>query len=156
MAERLNGSKRHSYYFLENDRALDFFFLQLQWQTGALAKSLWTHAAHVAVAACLAYEHAPDAALNLTRAGIIRHNESVGTANTETSGYHETLTRFWSGIIGNFVRAGNFPTRLEAVRAAVNRFGEDRGIFRLFYSFDVVNDRRARREWLPPDLGPPD
>ena len=105
MAEHLNRSKMPAYYFLANDQALEFFFLQ--WQTGALAKSLWTHAAHVAVAACLAYEHAPDAALNLTRAGIIRHNESVGTANTETSGYHETLTRFWSGIIGNFVRAGD-------------------------------------------------
>ena len=152
MAEHLNGSKRQACYFLENDQALEFFFLQ--WQTGALAKSLWTHAAHVAVAACLTYEHPPETALRLTRSGIIRFNESAGTANTETSGYHETLTRFWSGIIGTFVRAGNFPTRLEAVRAAVNRFGEDRSLFRPFYSFDVVNDRRARREWLPPDLAP--
>src|SRR5258708_36394384 len=150
MAEHLNEWKRQSYYFLENDRALDFFFLQ--WQTGALAKPLWTHAAHVAVSACLTYEHSPETALHLTRSGIIRFNESVGTANTESSGYHETLTRFWSGIIGNFVRAGNFPTRLEAVRSAVNRFGEDRGHFRLFYSFDVVNDRRSRGGWPRPTL----
>ena len=152
MAEHVNRWKRQSYYFLENDQALEFFFLQ--WQTGTLAKSLWTHAAHVAVSACLTFEHSPETALNLTRSGIIRFNESVGTANTESSGYHETLTRFWSGIIGDFVRAGNFPTRLEAVRGAVTQFGEARGHFRLFYSFDVVNDRRARREWVPPDLLP--
>jgi hypothetical protein len=152
MAEHLNGWKLQDYYFLENDQALQFFFRQ--WQSGRLAKALWTHAAHVAVAACLAYEHPPEAALNLTRSGIIRHNESVGTANTETSGYHETLTRFWSGIIGDFVRARNFPTRLETVRGAVARFGEDRSLFRPFYSFDVVNDRRARREWVPPDRAP--
>src|SRR5258708_20723156 len=136
MGEYLNGSKRQAYYFLENDRALEFFFLQ--WQTGALAKSLWTHAAHVAVASCLTYAHPPETALRLTRSGIIRFNESAGTANTETSGYHETLTRFWSGIIGNFVRAGNFPTHLEAGRTAVNRFGEARSLFPPFYSFSAA------------------
>ena len=91
---------------------------------------------------------------NLPGLAIIHHNESVGTANAATSGYHETLTRFWSGIVGDAVRAGNFPSRFAAVHHAVNQFGADRDRFRLFYSFDVVNDRRARREWIPPDRAP--
>jgi len=78
----------------------------------------------------------------------------VGTPNTEDNGYHETLTRFWAGEIGEFIRSGRFPSRLEAVRAAVAEFGADRDRFRLFYRFDVVRDRRARREWVAPDREP--
>jgi hypothetical protein len=89
------------------------------------------------------------------KTGILHHNTSVGTANTEDNGYHETLTRFWSSEIGQFVRAGRFGSRLEAVRAAVAAFGAKRDRFRRFYSFDVVRDRRARREWVAPDLIPP-
>lgn len=37
---------------------------------------------------------------------------------------------------------------------AVSAFGTDRDRFRLFYSFDVVRDRRARREWVAPDREP--
>ena len=152
MLETGSPPDRKAHPFLQSDHALDHFFHQ--WQSGTLPKSSWTHAAHVAVAACLAYDHPPERAFELTRSGIIHHNESVGTANTETSGYHETLTRFWSGVIGEAVRSGNFPSRFEAVRHAVAKFGIDRNLFRPFYSFDVVNDRRARRQWIPPDRDP--
>jgi hypothetical protein len=36
----------------------------------------------------------------------------------------------------------------------VRLFGEDRDLPNLFYSFDVVRDRRARSEWVAPDLEP--
>ena len=140
------------YPFLESEAALDDFISG--WRTGTLPKPSWTHGAHVAVAACLAFDHSQEEALNLTRAGIVHFNTCVGTANTEDSGYHETLTRFWSGEIGNVVRAVRFASRLEAVRHAVQRFGEDRDRHRLFYTFDVVKDRRARREWVAPDRSP--
>src|SRR6202140_3284817 len=141
------------YPFLESEAALDDFISG--WRTGALPKSSWTHGAHVAVAAYLAFDHAEQEALNLTRAGIVHFNTCVGTANTEDSGYHETLTRFWSGEIGSVVRAGRFASRMDAVRHAVRLFGNDRDRHRLFYSFDVVTDRRARREWVAPHGAPP-
>jgi hypothetical protein len=138
--------------FLESAAALDDFIVR--WRLGSLPKSSWTHGAHVAVAAYLAFDHPEEEALNLTRAGIVYFNTCVGTANTEDSGYHETLTRFWSNEIGNLVRAGRFASRSAAVRHAVQRFGEDRHRHRLFYTFDVVKDRRARREWVAPDRSP--
>lgn len=124
------------------------------WKAGQLPKAEWTHAAHVAMAAFFAFDHAADATFALMKAGILHHNTSVGTPNTEDSGYHETLTRFWSTEIGEFVRARRFPSRWEAVCAAVAVFGSDRDRFRKFYSFDVVRDRRARREWVAPDRQP--
>src|SRR5215471_13408594 len=106
--------------FLASEESLAEFLRT--WEAGRLPKAAWTHAAHVAVAACYAFEHNAEATFARMKAGIIRHNQSVGTANTETNGYHETLTRFWAGEICGLVRAGAFPSRLEAVRAAVAAF----------------------------------
>lgn len=136
--------------FLASDDALRDFVQD--WEDCRLPKSAWTHAAHVAVAAWYAFEFDFDGTFARMKTGIIRFNEIVGTANTETSGYHETLTRFWAGEICRVIRSGPFPTRLEAAAAAVERFGRS-DYFRSFYSFDVVNHRHARKEWVPPDAG---
>ena len=136
--------------FLASQEVLVNFFET--WEAGRLSKSKWTHAAHVAVAACCAYQGDADTTFARMKAGIIRHNESVGTANTETNGYHETLTRFWASEICALVRSGQFSSRLAAVKAAVETFGNDRERFRRYFSFDVVRDIRARREWVPPDV----
>src|SRR6202043_864969 len=122
--------------FLESETALQQFVEA--WKAGRLPKPAWTHAAHVAMAAYFAFDHSADATFAIMKAGILHHNTSVGTPNTEDNGYHETLTRFWSTEIGAFIRAGRFSSRLGAVRASVNAFGEERDRYRRFYSFDVV------------------
>jgi hypothetical protein len=125
------------------------------WERGTLPKARWTHGAHVGVAAYFAFEHPPAALLHIMRLGIRHYNLASGTANTQGSGYHETLTRFWAGVVGEFVREGQFASRLHAVRQALARFGERRDYFRRFYTFDVVSDRYARREWVAPDRDVP-
>src|SRR5713226_341096 len=145
--------RRETFALLESESELQRFVDA--WKAGRLPKAEWTHSAHVAMAAYFAFDHAADATFAIMKAGILHHNTSVGTPNTEDNGYHETLTRFWSSEIGEFVRTGHFASRLEAVRAAVSAFGSDRDRFRLFYSLDVVRDRRARREWVAPDRETP-
>jgi len=140
---------RETFALLKSESELQRFVEA--WKSGRLPKAEWTHAAHVAMAAYFAFDHAAEATFAIMKAGILHHNTSGGTPNTEDNGYHETLTRFWAGEIGAFIRTGRFPSRLEAVRAAVEEFGRDRDRFRQFYSFDVVRDRRARREWVAPD-----
>jgi hypothetical protein len=144
------ATEKERFALLESEAGLHRFVEA--WKAGQLPKREWTHAAHVGVAAYFAFDHAAEATFAIMKTGILHHNTSVGTANTEDHGYHETLTRFWAGEIGEFVRARRFGSRLEAVRAAVLEFGENRDRFRMFYSFDVVRDRRARREWVAPDL----
>jgi hypothetical protein len=143
---------RETFALLESEGELERFVEA--WKSGRLPKAEWTHAAHVAMAAYFAFDHAADATFAIMKAGILHHNTSVGTPNTADNGYHETLTRFWAGEIGAFIRSGRFPSRWEAVRAAVAEFGGDRDRVRLFYSFDAVRDRRARREWVAPDRDP--
>lgn len=139
--------------FASSETALRSFLHH--WRAGTLPKSEWTHAAHVAVAACHVFDHPADEALEKIRAGIIHYNACVGTLNTDHSGYHETLTRFWTGLIADFRRTRTWTSRLELVRAALGRFASDSALFRSYYSFDVVKDLRARREWVAPDCEPP-
>ncbi len=137
------------YPFLTSDSALrDFVAL---WEVQRLPKAQWTHAAPVAVCAFYAAAFGPLDALRRMREGIPIYNVAIGVQNTEESGYHETLTCLWAKIVGDFVAAGEFATPHAAVRATVQRFGQKRKLHQEFYTYDVVMDRRARREWVPPD-----
>ena len=124
-----------------------------RWEGGALPRAEWTHAAHVAIGACYVTRYR-DGAVDALRTGIRRHNAAVGTADTETSGYHETLTRFWAEAVAREI--AGVRDEFEAARRAVARFGNDRTLPARFYSFDVVQDRRARATWVPPDLAGPE
>ncbi len=119
------------------------------WEAGTLPKAEWTHAAHVSVGGCYAIRYGEEALARI-REGIQRYNAAVGTANTETSGYHETLTRFWVLVLRAATRG--FADEWLAARHAVNEFGERRNLHAEYYSFDVVASREARRDWIAPDL----
>jgi flavin reductase (DIM6/NTAB) family NADH-FMN oxidoreductase RutF len=147
----LHGIHR-DYPFIADSEALERFVEE--WETGVLPHRCWTHTAHVAIAAYYNFAYPAEEAFQRTKSGIVHYNTCVGTPNTDDSGYHETLTRFWSEVVGEFVRSGRFESQFDAVRHAVDLLGEDRDRYRLYYSFDVVRDRRARREWVPPDRMP--
>ena len=64
---------------------------------GLLARTLpreeWTHEAHLAATTYLLLKR-PDVDLGKALPGIIRaYNESVGGVNSDTEGYHDTITR---------------------------------------------------------------
>jgi hypothetical protein len=65
----------------------------------ALPREAWTHEAHLAATAYLLLRR-PDIDLDRELSVIIRRfNESVGGVNSETEGYHETITRtFLHGV----------------------------------------------------------
>ena len=121
------------------------------WHAGRVTRAEWTHGAHVAVCAYHAFGRDGDATFAIMKAGILEFARASGIVHTATSGYHETLTRFWSLTIAAHVRACGAASRWEAACAALDRFGDDRDLPRRCYSFDVVGDVRARREWVPPD-----
>src|SRR5689334_17139254 len=64
-----------------------------------LARPEWTHEAHLAATTYLLLRR-PDIDLDQELPGLIRrYNESVGGANSDTEGYHETITRvFLHGV----------------------------------------------------------
>jgi len=136
-----------NYRFMASRGAFEKFVAA--WEACTLPKKQWNHAAHVAIGAYYAVRY-PATAFQRTKDGILRYNEAVGIANTETSGYHETLTRFWASILAKLVERIADPW--EAACTAVEKLGEDRDLHHLYYGFDVVRDTQARRIWIAPDL----
>jgi hypothetical protein len=121
--------------------------------SGTLPKARWTHTAHLAVASyLLLHMPARDVLVQLRHA--IRHiNTQHGVANSPTSGYHETLTIFWVGVLSAYLRAectGLAPAA--AVTRAVRRFGDARHLPQSVYSFDLVKSSTARETWIAPDV----
>jgi len=139
-----------AYDFLASEPALAEFIDQFE--RGTLPKAMWTHAAHLAVGSWYLVTFPENIAIQRVRAGIQHYNECVGTANTPDSGYHETLTLFWLSIIRRFLlAAADMGDKLTAIRCVVDEFGGQRGLFKQYYSFDVVASREARAGWVPPD-----
>jgi hypothetical protein len=121
------------------------------WHAGRVSRTEWTHGAHVAVCAYYAFAEDADTTFTIVKAGILAFARGHGIAHTATSGYHETLTRFWTLAIAAHVRSSGATSRWDAVRSALDRFGDDRDLPQRAYSFDVVRDVRARAEWVAPD-----
>lgn len=92
-------------------------------------------------------------ALPLVRERIRAYNLMVGGENTETAGYHESLTVFWLRVVGAHLAGLDAAmSRLDRVRSVVDAFGGRRDLFQSYWSFDVVKSVEARREWVPPDM----
>ncbi len=135
---------------LTSDTALEAFVAA--WRAGTLPRTAWTHAAHVAVCAWHAWPATPrEALLAQLRAGIVAYNTAVGIANTATSGYHETLTRFWCERVAAHQAEAQAATRLAAVRGAVETFGDRPDLHTAYYDFGIVRDVRARAIWIAPN-----
>src|SRR5947209_2353435 len=74
------AESREGFALLESESSLQRFVQA--WKAGKLPKPAWTHAAHVAMAAYFAFDHAADATFAIMKTGILHHNASVGTPNT--------------------------------------------------------------------------
>jgi hypothetical protein len=138
--------------FLASEETLDEFLYAFFHHT--LPKTQWTHAAHVTLAACLLHQAEVPSVLPVVRNAICSYNLSVGTQNSDTSGYHETLTIFWLRVVAQKRRQSPSATRLQAVRSIVAAYGAERSLHRLYYSRDIVTCTAARRAWVEPDLKP--
>ena len=72
-----------------------------KFENGTLLKSEWTHEAHLIVGLKMVLTYGEQSFPEMKKR-IIHFNTSVGTINSETSGYHETLTVFWLWAIKQF------------------------------------------------------
>jgi hypothetical protein len=137
-----------------SEEALDAFVRAFE--AGTLPKSRWTHEGHLVAGAHYVFLLGEAGAMDRMRQRVRAHNEAVGTANTAASGYHETLTRMWIGVLTHLLRAWPGSSRLSFVQLAVERLGPRRNLHILLYDFDVVKDPRARAQWLEPTGQLPD
>lgn len=119
-------------------------------EAGTLPKEEFTHAAHILTGACYVHQLGETAAIDHMRICIRHFNESVGGKNTDTSGYHETITIFWIKVLAALHGRNASLERAAFAALAVEAYKGRRDLFREFYDFDLVASTDARREWLPP------
>ena len=117
-----------------------------------LPKEEWTHAAHLLTGACYVHAMGREPALNRMRECVRRYNVSVGGKNTETSGYHETITVMWVRLLDRLRQEVGAIERAQFAALAVERFEPRRAVFREYYDFDVVASTEARLRWVEPTL----
>jgi hypothetical protein len=119
-----------------------------------LPRAEWTHRAHLTVALWYLSRLSVEIAEEVIRTGIQRYNAACGIVTTETSGYHETLTRFYVLVVGRFVREemeeGDWAARANAL---FERYGA-RDLPLRHYSKERLMSKEARFGWVEPDLVP--
>ena len=121
-------------------------------EQGTLPKERWTHGAHLLTGACYVHGLGESAAIDKMRLCVRRYNEAVGGKNTDTSGYHETITIAWIKVLAGLRRESETMDRASFAALAVERFAADRNVLRNYYDFDLVGSVEARKSWVPPTL----
>jgi hypothetical protein len=116
-----------------------------------LPKSEWTHQAHLVVGAWHVDRYGPDEALTRLRDGIRALNDSHGTVNSDSSGYHETITRAYARLIARAFASGAGPLPDRIARILSGPEGERDALLR-YYSREQLMSAHARAEWVEPDL----
>ena len=117
-----------------------------------LPKSEWTHAAHLVVGLYYCYHHPLGVAKNLMSDGIYWLNDAHGTPNTETSGYHETITVFWLRTVANFMEKTGREHGLANLANNLIAFCSDTNLPLKYYSRERLFSTEARLNYVEPDL----
>jgi hypothetical protein len=117
-----------------------------------LPKRAWTHAAHFAAAVwVLTCRPDLEAAVALPPA-IRAYNESTGVANTDTGGYHETITLASIRAARAFVAAHASSQAFETCNALLaSPLGRSDWLF-AYWSRGRLFSADARKAWIDPDL----
>ena len=117
-----------------------------------LPKPEWTHEAHISTTCWLLLER-PDLLPERDLPDLIRrYNESVGGVNSDSEGYHETITQ----IFIRTLRASLATSEGQGLAARVNAVllaPQGRRDWPLrFYSRELLFSKTARLGWVEPDL----
>jgi hypothetical protein len=117
-----------------------------------LPKIRWTHQAHLTAGFWYLQNHELGQALTMVRERIWRHNESVGTANTDSGGYHETITRLYMTAIAKHVALHRHLSFDESLASLLASPPGDSAWPLEYYSRERLFSVAARRGWVEPDL----
>jgi len=124
---------------------------------GMIARTLprpeWTHEAHLAATTYLLLRR-PDIDLDQELPGLIRrYNESVGGANSDTEGYHETITRVFLHGVRLFLSEADTSEPLHELVNELLLAPMGRRDWPLrFYSRERLFSMEARRDFVTADI----
>lgn len=132
-----------------SDAAIDRIALGVIDRT--LPKSEWTHAAHFAAALWVLRRRDMNAERDMPK--LIRaYNLATGVANTDSGGYHETITLASLRAARDFLeKRPEKPLHEVLTELLGDRFGRSDWLLE-YWSKPVLFSVMARRAWIDPDL----
>jgi len=123
----------------------------------SLPLASWSHQAHLTVGIWYLMRMSAEAATPLIREGIRSYNLSQDVPNSDSRGYHESITRFYIWAVGKYLSLADRSLPLVELtnRLVASEHGSKQHPFR-YYSRDRLLSVAARRGWVEPDLAPLD
>ena len=97
----------------------DIDALATRFAAAAIPATEWTHHVHLIVGTWHVARYGADAALDRMRAGIRRLNAAHGTIDSDTRGYHETITCAFVRLLAAFLATRPTDEPLAATVAAL-------------------------------------
>lgn len=129
--------------------------LGARFEAAAIPATEWTHETHLVMGTWHVARFGPTAALERLRAGIRGLNAAHGTVDSDTRGYHETITRAYVRVIARFLQGRPASEPLDAgVAALLASPLAARDMLTRHYSRPLLFSIAARRGWVEPDLEP--
>ncbi|MDZ7877520.1 MAG: hypothetical protein U5L45_07615 [Saprospiraceae bacterium] len=125
-----------------------------QFESATLPDWAWTHEAHLICALSVLSRFGMEQAPVAMRERIMKYNIAVGKINSDTSGYHETVTIFWLKAIWERLSVENKVTFDQATLDALlsNIDLAYRNLFLKSYSEKRILSTEARKKYVKPDL----
>lgn len=132
-------------------------YIVAEFRSGNMTREQFSHRAHL----CVGLYHLSNPWLNdeasaaqTVRDAILAFNEKVGAVQTETSGYHETITLFYVRIIRHFLADRNPSESFNDLGEALVAEWGDPKLPLNYWSKERLMSWDARRSWVEPDLKP--
>ncbi|MEI6687900.1 MAG: hypothetical protein WCN97_00915 [Thermoleophilia bacterium] len=113
----------------------------------SLPQPEWTHRGHITAAHVLISAHGAEETLALCRERIPLLNDAHGVENSDTGGYHDTLTVFYVAAVADAVARGL------TIDETVAELGRDVAL--RWWSEPVLMSTEARRAFVAPDVAVP-
>jgi hypothetical protein len=85
---------------------------------------------------------------------IRRYNESQGGVNSDTMGYHETITMFYLDLVGKALALKPNLDLVQSCSHVLNGPASDKDFMLRYYSRELLFSSEARKRWVEPDVAP--
>ena len=140
-------------YFVPS-KQVEFEHIIEGFRSKTLPSKEWTHEAHLIAGLWHVANFDYEEALLRMRYNIKTYNEASGGQNTDSSGYHESITVFWVWLLNEFWKRNS--TDKQSFEQVCNAFLKskycDRAAAFTFYTREKLFSREARLTFVEPDM----
>jgi hypothetical protein len=132
----------------------DWEALIAAFEAGSLPWASWRHPQHLAVTLWYVRRQGIAQTASTLPDRIRAFNAAHGVETTIDRGYHESMTRFWLALVGDFWAHADQARDPIALLADLDRALGDKELPFAYWSRELLLGWDARRGWVPPDLRP--